>query len=176
MSNKNFKDAIFSFILILAFAVSGCAKPIDSTDDFAQPSSSIEDSLPKLDKNTLENWGDFEKVESLYTRLNRNLDNPNYVLVTLKNVVVMRGGDNSDRNGMTDNIWVISEESLLTSNRLTSSGEFIQLRDSEKIRVIMKDDTTNRALHGDYITVTGILDTNNIMIFDAEYEMVKSVN
>lgn len=165
-------------ILTLFIILSGCTtdKTIESIDSFVAETSSNEDGLPVLDKNTLESWGDFESVASLYARINRNLENPNYVLVTLKNVVVFRGGDRDVRNSMTDNIYVMSEESLLKSNRFTSNGEVIEFRDDEKIKVIMKDDNTNRVLQGDYITVTGILNTKNIMIFDAEYEMIKPVD
>ena len=168
----------FIFIILILFVMlSGCTndKTTEPVDNFVSEVSSNEESLPELDKNTLENWGDFESVASIYTKINRNLDTPNYVLVTLKNVVVLRSGDSSDRNSMTNNIWAINEQSLLESNRYTSSGEFIQFRDNEKIKIIMKDDSTNRVLQGDYITVTGVLDTKNIMIFDAEYEMIKAV-
>ena len=168
----------FIFIILFLFAMfSGCTnyKTTDSVDNIISETTSSEESLPVLDKNTLENWGDFESVASIYTRINRNLENPNYVLVTLKNVVVLRGGDSTSRNSMTDNIWVINEESLLESNRISASGEIIPFRDNEKIKVFMKDDSTNRVVQGDYITVTGILDTKNIMIFDSECEMIKPV-
>ena len=172
---KILKSACILVVLFLLVILSGCGivTTTDSANDSVSETSSAVESFPELDKNTLENWGNFETVTSLYKQANRNLENPNYVLVTLEKVVVLRGGDSSNRNSMTDNITVVNKESLLESNRVTESGEVKQFRDDEKIRVIMKDDTTNRALHGDIITVTGILDTKNLMIFDAEYEMIE---
>lgn len=156
----------FALVILCVLGMfSGCVFG-ETTDGLTSEASSVEDSLPELDKDALENWGVFDSIPSLYTRIDRNLENPNYVVVTLKNVVVMRGGDRAVRNSMTDNIWVINRKSLLNSDRL-------QFYDNEKIKVLMKDDSTNRALHGDEITVTGVLDTKNLMIFDAEYKMIK---
>ncbi len=170
------KNFITLIIVLLIILMVGCAQVEESNstiDISVSETVSEKKTLTDIDKTALENWGDFETVSSLYTRLGRNLENPDYVIVNLKNVVVIRSGDIDVRNSLTDNITALSMECLLKSNAVLKDGEYVpSVEKNDMIDVIMKDDTKNRVVHGDIVNISGVLDTADKKILDAEYEMI----
>ena len=122
-----------------------------------------------INKNDLDNWGDFSSIHKLRTHCSRNLENPKYVLVSVEGLVV--------RNAMNQ-VYIIDEpesqgvrwrraiKNQVASDLLDEANDFMV--------VSMKDDTKNRVITGDYIKLSGVLDTENLTIIDAEYKMIKA--
>lgn len=150
----------------------------ESSDENSTPSqvesrveSSLSDVTITVDKKDLDNWGSFSSVHKLRNHLKRNLENPLYVIATVEGLVVRADSDrdiyvvNEPENGGV--AWTYAKVNLLGSEMLEHAGDLI--------KVNMKDDTKNRVLTGDYIKLTGVLNTSDFQFFDAEYEMIKAV-
>lgn len=148
----------------------------ESSDESSTPSQ-IEPSLESsptnvnVDRNDLDDWGDFSSVHKLRNKYERNLENPLYVLATVEGLVVRADNGRDiyilDEPEKFDVAWNYAKKNNIASEMLSYAGDFI--------KVSMKDDTKNRVLTGDYIKLTGVLNTSDFQFFDAEYEMIKAV-
>ena len=132
-----------------------------------EPSSSNQNIV--IDKNELDNWGEFSSVNKLRINGSRNLENPKYVLVSVEGLVVRNAMnqvyiiDEPEYQGVR---WRYAIKNQVASDLLDEASDFMV--------VSMKDDTKNRVITGDYIKLSGVLDTENLTIIDAEYKMIKA--
>lgn len=122
-----------------------------------------------INKNDLDNWGEFSSIHKLRTHCSRNLENPKYVLVSVEGLVV---------RDAFNQVYIIDEPASQGVKWRRAIREQIALDLLEEaddfIIVSMKDDTKNRVITGDYIKLSGVLDTDNLIIMDAEYKMIKA--
>jgi len=142
-----------------------------TSSSILESSSEAPTSSPNIviNKNDLDNWGDFSSIHKLRTHCSRNLENPKYVLVSVEGLVV---------RDAFNQVYIIDEPAYQGFKWRGAIREQIALDLLEEaddfIIVSMKDDTKNRVITGDYIKLSGVLDTENLIIMDAEYKMIKA--
>lgn len=167
-------------------SISSVSSQEEQTSNLTTAESNVESSIPskaessfesstsniEINKKDLDDWGDFDSVHKLRTKLKRNLENPRHVLATVEGLVV-RADNGSD-------IYIMDEpeDSLkwlkLKAQENLSASKMLECAD-DYVKISMKDDTKNRVLTGDYIKLTGILNTSEFQFFDSEYKMIKAV-
>ena len=145
----------------------------------SNPTSAVESNLENLtssqnatvDKSNLSDFGEFSSIHKLRNHLERNLENPLYVLATVEGLVVRTNNnqdiyilDEPENSGVA---WRYAKKNKIVSEMLELADDFI--------KITMKDDTKNRVITGDYIKLSGVLNTSDFQFFDSEYEMIEAV-
>jgi hypothetical protein len=146
---------------------------VQSSNPTSTVESSAESLIPNvtIDKNDLDDWGKFSSVHKLRNHFKRNLENPLYVLATVEGLVVRADNGRDiyilDEPKKFNVAWDYAKKNNIASEMLAYADDFI--------KVSMKDDTKNRVLTGDYIKLSGILNTSEFQFFDSEHKMIKAV-
>lgn len=125
------------------------------------------------------NIGSFETTEAVYEDILRNPGKHNYTKLTITKALVIR--DRKDVVNLCD-IPTTDWEKLDVSNVLRSlqyCDSFFELSDTynlSPITVKMRDDTNNRVLSGDLISITGIfvVHNNNYYLIDCTYTIIEA--
>lgn len=159
--------------IIAVVILSGCtisiARPTAATTSTEQKTTAT--TTTRISKKDLANFGKHESVRNAYKFFERNPTNEKYGNITVVGFVV--------RKQATDEIFLLHKPTTFS----VSWDYYVREKDYEgliriadyKFQIVMKDDTKNRVLTGDTISVTGILDVKNGLIFDAKYTMIESV-
>ena len=124
----------------------------------------ISEKTSNLNLYELESLGNFETIKDMETQLQRNLENPEHMKVSVRGYIART----EDRLYLC-NVWGASSRHSLKNDNVSS---VLNNEKNDKILIYMIDDTTNRVLSGDEVIITGILDTSNMYITDCTYEMI----
>lgn len=171
---------IISFMLSVIIILSLCGCQAFDTTDKAEgndgtvaQSSNVDQDL--ISKDNLEDWGKFDSINSLITKTKRNKNNPQYVLVNMIDFYVIRD--------ISNDIYIVDKECIedggVKVRYAIEQGAYEDIlsgvSDNKKIKVIMRNDNSERVVSGDIIQLSGVFDTKQMMIIQADYEMIKAV-
>ena len=169
------KVICFIIVAIVMFTFSGCQAGDTTYIDNETIEQSTESGKSHIDRTNLQDWGEFDNINSLMIRTSRNNDNPQYVLVNMVDFYVIRSEMHEIFIVGIDTIEKGSVKIRVDFKRGDFKDILSLISDNNKMRVIMKDDNHNRLLTGDRVQLLGVFDTKQMVIKEAEYKMIKAV-
>lgn len=131
--------------------------------------STILEKKTEINIDEIDDMGYFDSIIDIERELQRNINNPEYFKIEITGTI-LRTNDKlylCILNGVEDRYLVNTYKTAGDEKKL-----FEVLNSLDKIIIYMQNDSTNRVLSGDKVIITGILDTQNMYIFDCTYELV----